>query len=242
MAPKSPWKAQQNGASKQSAPPPAIKLPEDKGIPPPHTTDYVQAQSDELDVLQAIYMEDYESVETKAAWSKHADKAFRLRLRTMSESDISLVLFVKLTATYPKSLPSITIQETNGLRHKTQKIIEKLLKSKPKDLLGEVMIHEIATAIQDLLEDEASYKAKGQALPSLEEERVVKEAETTKLAKEQEQEELRRKEKEKAEEDRVLQQMVEEEMNRRREAKRKSRILTAPVSMHGELTSPYDYA
>lgn len=235
MAPKSPRKALQNGANKPNASTLVSKSPEQNEIPPPGTTDYVQAQNDELDVLQAIYMEDYESVETKAAWSKHTDRAFRLRLRTMSESDVSIVLFVKLTATYPKTLPSISIQEANGLRHKTLKTIEKLLKSKPKELTGEVMIHEIATEIQDILEDEASFKAQGQALPSLEEERVVKEAETTKLAKEQEEEELRRKEKEKAEEDRVLQQMVEEEMSRRREAKRKSRVLAAPISTNGEL-------
>ncbi|KAF2425819.1 Serine/threonine-protein kinase [Tothia fuscella] len=233
MAPKSPLKAIHNvGGTKQNASLTSSKSPGIDRTEPPNTTDYAQAQNEELDVLQAIYMEDYEEVETKSAWSKQTDRALRLRLRAMSNNDISVVLFVKLTATYPKTLPTINIQESNGVRHKTQKTVEKLLKSKPKELIGEVMIHEIATTIQDVLEDEALFKAQGQALPSLEEERIVKEAETSKLFKEQEKEEQKRKDKEKEEEDRVLQQMVEEEMNRRREAKRKSRNLTAPVSMH----------
>lgn len=230
MAPKSPWKSTPNGVKKMIVASSPSKQPET----PINTTDYAQAQNDELDVLQAIYMEDYVEVETKGAWSKHADKAFRLLLKPMSDSDISVTLFVKLTATYPKTVPSITIHESVGLRNKTLKTIEKLLKSKPVELLGEVMIHEVASAVQDILEDEALFKDQGKTLPSLEEERVVKEAESNKLAKKQEEEDLRRKEEAKAEEDRVLQQMVEDEMNRRKEAKRKSRLVTSPVTANSE--------
>jgi translation initiation factor 2-alpha kinase 4 len=151
----------------------------------------------------------------------------------MSNDEISVVLLVKLTATYPKSLPSITLEKLAGLRSKTKKTIEKLLKSKPKELVGEVMIYELATAVQDLLEDEATFREEGQAIPSLEEERVVQEAEITKLAKEQEEEEFRKKQEEKAEEDRVLQQMVEAEMHKRREVKRKSKNLTTAMTNQG---------
>jgi translation initiation factor 2-alpha kinase 4 len=202
----------------------------------PTTTNYEEQQSEEQEALRAIYgEEDYEEVETKSAWSKHSDRAFRLRLRKVlpSDEEVSLVLFVKLTATYPKTLPTITLESPNGIRNKTQKAIEKLLKSKPKELIGEVMIYDIATAIQDILEDEASFKEKGQALPSLEEERVVQEAEITKLAKKQEEQDLKKKQEEKAEEDRVLQQMVETEMQKRREMKRKSRLTTV-TSFQGE--------
>jgi translation initiation factor 2-alpha kinase 4 len=236
MAPKSPWKAVKNGPSQpNAAAQSAERSIEEVGILPKGTTDYEEQQNEEQLVLQAIYIDDYEEVETKSAWSKHSDRAFRLRLKAADNDEISVVLFVKLTATYPKTSPSITLERPLGLRNKTQKTIEKLLKSKPKELLGEVMIHDIAEAVKDVLQDEATFKEKGQALPSLEQERVDKEAEVTKLAKEQEKEELRRKEEEKAEEDRVLQQMVEAEMQKRRDMKRKSRNLTTVMNTQGKL-------
>jgi translation initiation factor 2-alpha kinase 4 len=235
MAPKSPWKAAKNGPNKpNAAAQPSQRSKDDEGILPKATTNYEEQQDEEQVVLQAIYIDDFEEVETKSAWSKHADKAFRLRLKAADNDEISVILFVKLSATYPKTLPTIVLENPTGLRNKTQKSIEKLLKSKPKELLGEVMIHDIAEAVKEILEDEAMFKEKGQALPSLEQERVVKEAEVNKLAKEQEKEELRRKQEEKAEEDRVLQQMVEAEMQKRRDMKRKSRNMTAVMHTQGK--------
>jgi translation initiation factor 2-alpha kinase 4 len=234
MAPKSPWNKAKSGSKPQNTAAPSANTAGNDGISPANTTDYEQTQNDELEALRAIYMEDFQEVETKSAWSKHSDRAFRIRLRSMSDNEVSIVLSVKLTATYPKTVPSVTLQEPVGIRTKTQKSLEKLLKTKPKELLGEVMIYEIATAVQDLLEDEAQFKAKGEALPSLEQERVVQEAVTTKLAKQQEEEQLRRKKEEKAEEDRVLQQMVEDEMNRRRDMKRKSKAIAPDFSAQGQ--------
>jgi translation initiation factor 2-alpha kinase 4 len=231
IAPMAPKSKKPNAAANHSTDNPTI---EDGTMPT--TTNYEEQQNEEQEALRAIYGEDdYEEVETKSAWSKHSDRAFRLRLRKILQTDeeVSLILFVKLTATYPKTLPNITLENPNGIRNKTQKAIEKLLKSKPKELIGEVMIYDIATAIQDILEDEASFKEKGQALPSLEEERVVQEAEISKLAKEQEEQDLKRKQEARAEEDRVLQQMVEAEMQKRRDVKRKSR-LTAATSNQGK--------
>jgi eukaryotic translation initiation factor 2-alpha kinase 4 len=227
MAPKSPWNKAKIGSKQQSdalTTPNKVKASaKDSTASPAPTTDYVQTQNEEFEVLQAIYMEDFEEIETKSAWSKHSDRAFRLRLKALSDDEIRVALFGKLNATYPKTLPSITVQELVGVRPKTQQKLENLLMTKPKELLGDVMVHEIASAIQDVLEDEAQFKASGEMLPSLEEERVVQEAALSKIAQQQEEEEAKRREEEKAEEDRVLQQMVEEEMNRRRDMKRKSR-------------------
>jgi translation initiation factor 2-alpha kinase 4 len=227
MAPKSPWKTKNgNGPKPQND---ALKSPEKDAKPPAAITNYEQTQNEELEVLQAIYMEDFEEIETKSAWSKHSDKAFRLRLIATSDDGVRIVLLVKFTATYPKTLPSITVQEVGGIRPKTQKKLENILKTRPKELLGDVMVHEIATAIRDVLEDEALFKANGEMLPSLEEERVVQEAALSKAAQQQEEDEEKRRQDQKAEEDRVLQQMVEEEMTRRRDLKRKSRVVAVDL-------------
>jgi translation initiation factor 2-alpha kinase 4 len=227
MAPKPPWKTKNgNGPKAQND---ALKSPERDMKPPVVITNYGQTQNEELEVLQAIYMEDFEEIETKSAWSKHSDKAFRLRLKAMSDDTVRIVLLVKFTATYPKTLPSIIVQEMSTIRPKTQKKLESILKNRPKELLGDVMVHEIATAIGDVLEDEAQFKANGEMLPSLEEERVVQEAALSKIAQQLEEEEAKRRQEKRADEDRVLQQMVEEEMTRRRDLNRKSKVVAVDL-------------
>jgi translation initiation factor 2-alpha kinase 4 len=189
----------------------------------PNTTiDYAQVQEDEVEALQAIYMEDYEEIESKGAWRK-SDKAFRLHLKAPSDAEVAAVLSITLTATYPKSAPLVTLEKSTGLRDKSRNDIQQILLVKPKELVGEVMIYEIAVMIQDVLEDEALHRVEDDALPTLEEERAEHEAAAAKLAEEQERKEAEKKEQEKAEEDRMLQVMVEEEMARRREMKRRSK-------------------
>jgi eukaryotic translation initiation factor 2-alpha kinase 4 len=196
----------------------------------PNTTiDYAQVQDDEVAALQAIYMEDYEEIETKGAWSKSSDKAFRLHLKAPSNAEVTALLSIKLTATYPKSAPLITLEKSTGLRDKSRNNVQQILLVKPKELLGEVMIYEIAVGIQDILEDEALHRVEGDALPTLEEERAEHEAAAAKLAEELEKKEVKKKEQEKAEEDRMLQLMVEEEMARRKEMKKKSKATTMSI-------------
>lgn len=62
MAPKSPWNKKSHvntdaqNAGVQAAPP---------------AINYAEVQEDEIEVLKAIYMEDFEEVEVKGAWSKY---------------------------------------------------------------------------------------------------------------------------------------------------------------------------
>lgn len=235
MAPKSPWKTKNGNIPKPQYD--AQKAPEKDPKSPATITNYEQTQNDELEVLQAIYMEDFDEIETKSAWSKNSDKAFRLRLKAMSDEGVHVVLLVRFTATYPKTLPNITLENMSELRHKTHAMLENIVKTRPKELLGDVMIHEIASAIGDVLEDEAHFKANGDMLPSLEEERVVQEAASNELARQQEEQEVKRREEEKTEEDRVLEQMVKEEMSKRRDLKRKSRVVASELPPQSKYTS-----
>lgn len=87
------------------------------------------------------------------------------------------------------------------------------------------MIFELASTIQDMLEDDAQARAQAaeSAMPSLEEERMVREAAANQVAKEAKEEMVRKKEAVAAEEERMLGQLVEEEVKRRQERVRVAR-------------------
>ncbi|KAF2750068.1 kinase-like protein [Sporormia fimetaria CBS 119925] len=230
--PKTP--ARKNNVANVSTPqaiptPTGLKVPPGKwpAKPPPvlsPTDGYAQAQEDELEVLKAIYMDDFEEVEAKGAWSKTTDRVLRLKLKAFSSDDPAVTLSAKLTATYPKSLPELTLENPSKLRQKTLQRLKELLKTRPKELVGEVMIHDIATAIQDILEDDIALRENDGAFDNLEAERAVHEAAAAELAKKHEQELQKKRDEEKIEEERALQQMVNDELRRKGAmAKRKAK-------------------
>lgn len=116
-----------------------------------------------------------------------------------------MTLAVTLTATYPRTLPLLSIKEDEGLREGTRYKLQKTIETKPKELLAEeqAMIMEIVNACQDILEDAAQAAAAGLELPSLEEERAAHEETAAKLAEEQKEEEEKRKRLESMEEERT---------------------------------------
>ncbi|PSK56571.1 hypothetical protein B9Z65_6195 [Elsinoe australis] len=175
---------------------------------------YNEAQEEELEALRAIYIDDYEDVEVKSAWSKTTDRAFRIKLRPFSDDTVHVLLSVKLTATYPRTPPLLEVQGLADLHERTQTRINRILKQKPAEMLGEVMIFAIASDIQDALEDAVQAKANG-TLPSLEEERALNEAAARVQEEEEREAERKRQEAAKEEEDRALQAMVNQELQRR---------------------------
>lgn len=132
-------------------------------------------------------------------------------------------------ATYPRSIPLLSIKDDDGLREGTKFKIQKVIEAKPKELVAEeqVMIMEIVDALRDILEDAAKANAIGKEIPSLEEERAIHEATAAQIAREQEEMAEKRRELEDKEEDRMFANMVQDELNRQRakakEAKRKHR-------------------
>jgi len=222
MAPKSTWSKKPNTNTQKIA-------ATDQVAGPP--INYGEVQDEEIEVLKAIYMDDYEDVEVKIAWSKTTDRSFKLKLRSFSDENAFVLLAVQLTATYPKSVPLLEATGTESFHERTQKRIDNVVRKRPKQLLGEVMIHVIASEIQEALEDAVSAKQHG-TLPSLEEERASAEEIATALAKEAEETEARRTLEAQEEEDRVLKQMVDEEVHRRQK-RRSTKSGSEPV-----ITSP----
>ena len=163
---------------------------------------YAEVQNDEVEVLRAIYMEDFEDIEVKSAWSKTTDRAFKLKVKSFSDDDTWIILVVRLTSTYPKTLPIIKIEGLDSLHARTQSRINRIAERRPAEMLGEVMIHTIASEIQDALEDAVQAREQG-VLPSLGDERAIHEAAASLQAQEQEEADIKREQEAKAEEDRA---------------------------------------
>ena len=207
MAPKTPWNKKATIST---------NVPNKAHADPVSTAqiNYEEVQSEELEALQAIYMEDYAEVEVKGAWSKTTDRSFRLKIRAISDKESFVSLTVRLTATYPKSAPVLEVQGLDGFHERTRKRIRNIVEKRPKELLGDVMISQIADEIQDALEDAVQARQQG-TLPSLEDERASAEEVAATLAKQVEEAEARRQQEDEEDQERMLQVMVDEEVNRR---------------------------
>ncbi|KAI9843471.1 MAG: hypothetical protein M1837_006317 [Sclerophora amabilis] len=229
MPPKSPWTAiaSHNYSSNKGFP--DLQKSRVEAIENA-ANDCMSRQQDEVEALRSIFMEDFEEVTTKTgAWSKTADHAFKLRLTASNDPETAVTLLVTLTATYPKTLPLLAVEGTEALRDHYRKRIDDIVETIPRSLLGSEMIYDIAAPIKDILEDVVQSRAGDADMPSLEEERVIKEMEDQKLKVAREDELERKKQEETREEERMLEQMLREEVNRQRDkardSKRKSRVL-----------------
>ena len=194
-------------------------------------TDFSEIQQNEVEALRSIYMEDFEEEQVKkGAWNSNAERTFQLRLKAFSDDSYAINLRVTLPISYPKTIPGLSVTDYGGIRERSRGRVDDILKNKPKALLGSEMIFEIASELQDLLEDDAQSKAGAPDLPSLEDERVVREAAAMELAKERQEEGHRKQAEAKAEEEQMLDRMMESELQRRHEqaleAKRKSKAVT----------------
>lgn len=175
---------------------------------------YVEVQTEEIEVLKAIFMDDYEDVEMKSAWSKTSDKAFKLRLKSLTDENTFVNLSVQLTATYPKSAPILHVDGLNNLHTTARRKVEEVVRCRPAEMVGEPMIHDIATDICDILEDAVLARDQG-VLPSLEEERMIQENAAEQQARDAEADEIKRNEAARAEEDRALDDLVQQSLQKR---------------------------
>lgn len=158
---------------------------------------------------------------------KTTDHSFRLRLKPLSDeyNEITVTLTISFPATYPKTLPKLSVSYGEGVRQKARDAVDQVLMTKPKALVGSEMIFEIAGSIQDILEDAAQLE--GQNVPTLDEVRVIQEATAIKLAQHVKEQKDKEQRDARAEEERTLSRMVEQEQAR---IKRKSK---PPAAVEG---------
>ncbi|KAI0024443.1 anticodon binding domain of tRNAs-domain-containing protein [Xylariomycetidae sp. FL0641] len=191
------------------------------------SSQYTVTQDEEIVALQSIYGDDYtEHQAVNKAWQK-SEPSFDIRVRALSDPDLSVTLSVVFTATYPKSAPLLSLKDDGSLREATMFKLQRFIEAKPKSLVAqgqsEPMIYDLVQGLQEILEDTASAKAQGLKLPSLEEERAAHEAQLAREAQAQKEEDERRKQEAQKEEERVMAEMVQQEVDRQRYKAKESR-------------------
>ncbi|KAK9463564.1 kinase-like domain-containing protein [Lipomyces oligophaga] len=205
--------------------------------------DYVQTQADEVEVLKSIYGDDFSDNPTSSAWNKIASPSFNIHLTGNyygdGESPLppnrvpSLTLKVKFTQTYPRSVPLVNVESPKNIHRARLHEIQAFLQSKPRELLGEVMIYEIASSVQSQLDEIMDAISR----ETLEEERAKRVAEQVALAIKQEEEQRKQHESSTIEEARVLQEMIDYETRRRDDKiKRRNRLVDEPMEEASVLT------
>ncbi|KAI9875262.1 MAG: hypothetical protein M1830_008699 [Pleopsidium flavum] len=202
-------------------------------------TDYLEIQQNEVEALRSIYMEDFQEGQTKkGAWNSIAERTFQLRLKAFSDGEFAITLKVTLSISYPKTLPTLSIADYGDLRQNTRRQVDNVLQNKPKAMVGSEMIFEIASELQDILEDAVQSRAGALDLPSLEDERAVREAAAVELAKEQQEEGHRKHEEAKAEEEQMLDRMMTQELQRRQDQAREARRRSKAPALETDASLP----
>ena len=154
------------------------------------------------------------------AWNKSLDRAFKIRIRpAVDDDERSLVLAVSFPPTYPKSLPRLSLDFGPDISQNSKKRAQDILKTKPKSLLGSEMIYEIASSLQDVIDNTGVKKTD---VPTLDEERAARE-EAARLSSQKAEEERRKQElKAQEEEEKSLQELVKQRITRHETRETKS--------------------
>ncbi|KAF8428685.1 kinase-like domain-containing protein [Tirmania nivea] len=219
---KMPVDAKANGKPTKPA---ALGVQQSKSTPksaPAHqpALDYKEVQRNEVEVLQSIWMEDYIPVVKTGAWNTSII-SFNLCLRPSSlssgDDDLGCTLSVTMTATYPKTVPELKIIDPKGLRPHELEKLNLTLSTLPGTLVGQEMVHDIAAAIQDNLEDIVQMRKTSAVLPTFYDQRLKEEEAKREQERKREEEARLQQEKADLEAERVMGAMVEKEKKKRRE-------------------------
>ncbi|XP_060076346.1 eIF-2-alpha kinase GCN2-like [Ylistrum balloti] len=119
--------------------------------------DFSERQEDELQVLQAIFMDDVEDLRTRDAWKVKQAVKLRLKLSpqqscgTHGEVYARLDMVVKCPTRYPEEVPDIVFENSKGLSNKELDELKREVDKLANSLKGEVMLLELAQTVQRYL-------------------------------------------------------------------------------------------
>lgn len=165
---------------------------------------------------------------------KTPDRAFSITLKPSADEYHALVLTlsVSLPATYPKTLPKLSLNFGEDIRPATRAAAAGVISAKPKALLGSEMIFEITTALQDII-DHAAH-GKGENVPTLEEERANQQAAASRMAQKVQEEQQREQIQASIEEEQYLGEMVLLQKSREEKRREKPHAITTQEQDTGQ--------
>lgn len=132
------------------------------------------------------------------------------------------MLSVTLGTTYPKTAPDLRLTEYDSIRPYQLEPLKNIIQESPNRLLGQEMVFEIASSVQDALEEIVQSKLASKEKPSLDEERAQKVMAAQVQAQREEEEVRRKKEREAIENQQKLEKEIAEELRRRKGRARES--------------------
>ncbi|XP_075700939.1 eIF-2-alpha kinase GCN2 [Rhinoderma darwinii] len=116
------------------------------------TETYSHRQENELQVLEAIYGEDFTDLRKTSAWKIQKPPEVMLSLRPQgNEFHVQLELWVKCQQMYPDVPPEIKLKNVKGLSNENVNSLSFNLEELAKSLCGEVMIYQLAGHVQSFL-------------------------------------------------------------------------------------------
>ncbi|KAM5129109.1 eIF-2-alpha kinase GCN2 isoform 2-T2 [Mantella aurantiaca] len=109
-------------------------------------------QENELQVLEAIYGEDFTDLRRTSAWKVHQPPEVTLALCPQGiECHVRLDLWVKCPQKYPDVPPEIKLKNVKGLSNENVNSLTSSLEELAAQLCGEVMIYQLADHVQCFL-------------------------------------------------------------------------------------------
>ncbi|KAG4084045.1 Serine/threonine-protein kinase [Neocallimastix lanati (nom. inval.)] len=121
-------------------------------------TEIRERQELECEALQAIYMDDYITLENNySVWKvKSKYPTFKIHLvpldiNNKEEIYVSVDLVVEFTPLYPEALPELHLKDGKGLSDNEIDDLTNTIKNLARELLGNEMIYEITQCVEDYL-------------------------------------------------------------------------------------------
>ncbi|GAA6058806.1 hypothetical protein JCM10212_001922 [Sporobolomyces blumeae] len=182
--------------------------------------EFAELQDGELEVLQSIFMDDFEKVKSKSAWKAvTAVHEFRICVRPVEEDlkdKVKVWVRFKLPQRYPKLPPSMTLEDATGLSHDHLAELNSVLSKEATSLLGAEMIYELCTKAATFITDRHLDSARGKQ-GSFQDQRRQREEEEAKAAEEAKARARRIQEQEEAEEAARLSLLISEDVRKKEE-------------------------
>ncbi|GAA5903646.1 hypothetical protein JCM6882_003009 [Rhodosporidiobolus microsporus] len=179
-----------------------------------------EVQERELEVLEAIYGDDFQKVESRTAWKTvNAVHEFRVCVRPVEEDlkeKVQVWIRFKFPAKYPKVAPTMTAEEAKGLSSTHVSQLLTALQKESASRLGDEMIFDMCTLAASFITERHLDSVRG-SQPSLEDQRRKRAAEQNKATLEATSRAKALKEKQEAAEAARLSLLISEDVRRKEE-------------------------
>ncbi|GAA6018919.1 hypothetical protein JCM10207_009197 [Rhodosporidiobolus poonsookiae] len=181
-----------------------------------------EVQEREIEVLSAIYGDDFQKAESRTAWKTvNAAHEFKVCIRPVDEElkdKVQVCLRFKLPKRYPKVAPTMTAEDAKGLSTAHVSQLLTTLQKEASSRLGDEMIYELCTQAASFITERHLDSVRG-AQPSLEDQRRKRAEQQSKATREASDRAKALKEQQEAEEAARLSQLISEDVRRKEEAR-----------------------